>query len=164
MKQLRLWGRWTASGSLLGIVLGLVGGGAALSSGCEKKTETDPKGENDNRASELGGGSKVPADWPEDVAIYPGAKVRMNKSNPSQQLLFVETPDAEEAVLAFYQSKLAPMKPRITKNDKQQSVLSYQDAAGRRVMLSIGKQTGGGPKTLIAMIVNRPPAPANGSN
>lgn len=158
MKQLMICGQLISSGPLLGLVLGC----AALSS-CEKKAEIDPSRSNDNRSGEpkVAGGSKVPEDWPQGVPIYPGAKVRMNKSNPAQQLLFVETTDAEEAVVEFYKSKLAPMSPRATTNEKQQSVLSYQDATGRRVMLSIGKQTGGGPKTLIAMIVNRPQAPLN---
>ena len=159
MKQRWLCGRRITPGPLL--VLACCG--TVLASGCEKKTEsgygsTKDGTHDDGRSLEpnVAGGSKAPEDWPTDVAIYPGSKVLMTKSNPTQQLLFLETADSEETALEFYKSKFAPMKPRATTNEKQQSVLSYQDGTGRRVMLSIGKQAGGGPKTLIALIVNRP--------
>jgi hypothetical protein len=155
VKQLMLRGRAMASGRLLGLVLGCL---MVPSSGCEKKPDADPSGKHESRSPELSfaAGVKIPEDWPKDVAIYPGSKVLMSKSNPTQQLLFLETPDAKETALEFYETKLAPMNPRATTNDRQQSVLSYQDSVGRRVTLSIGKQPGGGPKTLIALVVNRP--------
>jgi hypothetical protein len=152
------------------LALTLAIGSVALSSGCEKKATSTPSGKSatvaddgSSSAANAASGTKVPSDWPQDVDIYPGSKVLMTRASPTQQVLFLDTADTPQAVVEFYKSKVAPLKPRVTTNEKQQTLFVYQTGSGQRVMLSIGKQAEGGTKTRIGLIVNRAPAPTAAS-
>jgi hypothetical protein len=104
-----------------------------------------------------GGGTKLPDNWPQDVPLYPGSKVTMSMSNPTQQMLSLETADSPEKAIEFYKGKLSAMKQEAAMNTEQQSMLYYKDANGRQVQLAIGKESGGsGPNTTIALIVHSP--------
>ena len=104
-----------------------------------------------------GAGGKVPDSWPKDVPIYPGSKVLVSMANEGQQVLSLETPDSPEKAVEYYKAQLASMKQEALMTTEQQSMLAYKDATGRRVQLSIGKESGGsGPNTNIALIVKAP--------
>lgn len=100
-------------------------------------------------------GAKVPETWPQDVPLYPGAKVTMAMAGPNHHMLNLETGDAPEKAVEFYKGKLSAMTEEAVMNTEHQSMLYYKDATGRRVQLAIGKESGGsGPNTTIALIIN----------
>lgn len=112
---------------------------------------------NDKGTVALGAGAKVPDGWPQDVPLYPGAKVTAAMSNEAQIVLGLETSDSPEQAVAFYKDKLSGMKQEAAMNTTQQQMLVYKDGTQRMVQLSIGLEKGGtGPNTTIALIVVAP--------
>jgi len=107
------------------------------------------------------GGGKVPDNWPQDVPLYPGAKVDTSVSNDALQMVSVSTADSPEKAQEFYKAKFASLKQESTMSNGQQTLISYRDPGGRRIQLSIGKESSGqGPNTQIAVIVSAPKKPA----
>ncbi len=53
-----------------------------------------------------GGGVKIPDDFPKDVPVYPGAKVKTAASVQGNRTLSLETADAVDKAQAFYADKL----------------------------------------------------------
>jgi hypothetical protein len=73
-------------------------------------TVTDNKTGQSTTISTSGNG-KMPAGWPKEVPQYPGSKVLAQSSTDStkgkQFVLLLETPDAVDKVLGFYDGKLS---------------------------------------------------------
>lgn len=101
------------------------------------------------------GGGKVPDNWPQDVPLYPGGQIGTSLSNDTLQMVSVSTPDSPDKAIEFYKAKFASWKQEGTMSNGQNTLISYKDPGGRRIQLSIGKESSGqGPNTQIALIVN----------
>jgi len=92
-----------------------------------------------------GKGTKVPADFPQDVLVYPGATVKFSHSVPQGHNLLLETKDSAEQVLDAYKEKMtaAGWKEEMSMNQGEQAMRIYKKAE-RTASLTVGsadKQT-----------------------
>jgi hypothetical protein len=103
-----------------------------------------------------GAGGKIPDNWPQDVPVYPGAKVETSISNDAVQMVSVSTTDSPDQAVEFYKQKFAAFKLESTGTNQQQTLSSYRDPGGRRIQVAVGKErSGAGPNTQIALILSR---------
>ncbi len=102
----------------------------------------------------VGANAKVPASFPAEVPVYPGARVGMaaesSQNGKTGWSLTLETGDARDKVSAFYRSSLAGFK--------QSSVLDLGDAEmsvwqGDRYDVTLMIATGADQKTTLTMTV-----------
>jgi hypothetical protein len=95
---------------------------------------------------ELGEGSTLPANWPADVPVYPGATVTTGFAWPANDEGgamvggSLHTADAKDAVLAFYAERFAAW-PEHADSD---ATRAWQAPGGRVVRLEIEDQGGDG--------------------
>lgn len=69
----------------------------------DEMTIAGPDGQTTFRA---GGAGKLPADFPADVVVYPGARIVTSMSYPGGANLALESADAPQAVVAHYASSM----------------------------------------------------------
>jgi hypothetical protein len=77
-----------------------------------------------------GKGTKVPADWPSDVPVYPGSTVFSAVSTPKQKFVHLQTKDSPDTVVTFYKGKLAGEKTHEMSMNETRAV-TFKD--GKRV-------------------------------
>lgn len=133
----------------LAVVLALV---AVASSGCKRLAERaeekaierstggqvkidDKKGTltiiADGGAVMLGGAATIPADFPKEVAIYPGAKPEMvakslDPKGKQAWSVTMETPDPKEKVAAYYKANMAGFTQASTMDMGTSNMSVYQ--------------------------------------
>jgi hypothetical protein len=101
-------------------------------------------------------GGKMPAGWPKEVPQYPGSKVLASTSTDStkgkQFMLLLETPDAVDAVLGYYDGKLTGAgykktaeiakedgKTRFYESDKLMAQFTiFKEGSVSKISLSLG--------------------------
>lgn len=107
-----------------------------------------------------GSGSVVPADFPKDVPIYPGAKVTGAVASAggakSGHMLTMQTPDSPEKIANFYKEKLSGWKPEldVASSDGRTLMLQSPDEE-RTVMLNATHGSGGKTDVALTVAANR---------
>ena len=112
----------------------------------------------DEGTVQFGEGTQVPADWPADVPVYPGATVQaamtMESGGVPGHTLSLMTNDPVNKVAEFYRGKLSGLNlVADVKPDANSVSLMYQRADGKgSVMVSI--VAAGGP-TMVSLTATR---------
>ncbi|MGD0529083.1 MAG: hypothetical protein ABSE49_28350 [Polyangiaceae bacterium] len=105
----------------------------------------------------FGANSKVPADFPSAVPIYPGAtpvisaKQADAKGKPTWTLS-LETPDPTAKITDFYKDKLSSFKLESTADNIGASAMRVYSSPQYQVVMMIGAS---GPKTSISLTVTQ---------
>jgi hypothetical protein len=103
----------------------------------------------------LGGTTKIPADFPKDVAVYPGANPVMSakaadaKGKESWQVM-LETTDSKDKVTDYYKANMSGFTMASTMDMGTSAVRVYQSPK-YQVSLMVGSESGG--KTSISLSV-----------
>ena len=147
--------------------------GALAVGGCGRsKTYNGPNGEKvtvdkDNGSVEInatdkeggnvkfsaGKGVSLPADFPKDAPVYPGAKAIMNTNNKEGMSVMLETSDAPDKVAAFYEKNLKEQGWTTEASVKtEQSTTITNKKEKRTLAVNI---LGGSDKTMIQLMVRQ---------
>lgn len=138
---------------------------AAVEHVIEKKTGGDVKLDTTNGTltvkSDKGdirinkGDGKLPGDWPQDVPVYPGAKISMSVGIENNHQLLLETTDSQDKAAEFYKSKFSSWKLEFSTGVGGSQITRYkEESTGRFVQMTIGgKSNTNPPLTIINLIV-----------
>ena len=116
---------------------------------------------NDGTAVYTGGaGTKLPADFPSDIPIYPGATVTASVGAAGQaagktsHVVTFETSDSADSVASFYKAKLAAWQSSAEVGTPEGKMLVLQSPdSRRRVSLLAASKSG---KTSVSLSVEGP--------
>lgn len=97
-----------------------------------------------------GDGMTLPADWPSNVPIYPGAKIASAMSSPGAKSASFQVSDTPAQVSAFYTKSLASMKAGPAMNLDELTIQQFED--GKKTVAIT--TTGSKPTTVQIVISN----------
>jgi hypothetical protein len=142
MRRRSSLGGLKAFGLAIGVALaGSVLSGAVLV-GCEgpaqpgRISEPSPQGPEESRSVVV-----LPADWPAEVPLYPGATLGGTRSLGRGWTLTLESPDSADEVVAFYRAKLARFEERASMNVGGKATYNWVDRERpMQVALSVAEE------------------------
>jgi hypothetical protein len=122
----------------------------------------ETKDGNGSTRLETGSGT-LPADWPSEVPMYPGAKIGMSMKIGKGFTLTQETADTPAQVAEFYRGKLDHLKQQAAMDmGNGQTVVWTDQSKPLNVTLSVARSPGKA-QTNVTLIVSQDPGDAPGA-